>query len=386
MEVVFWISLAVLFYTYIGYGLLLSGLRVFNRKKAAFNEAWLPPVTVIVPAYNEEAVIDQKIQNCFSLHYPPHRLSLLFVTDGSTDRTPLLVEKHPGITHLHQLQRRGKSAALNRAMQHVSTPFVVFTDANAILHPGSIRKLVRHYGNPMIGGVSGEKRILSTDDTAVGSGEHIYWRYESMLKKANAAFYTVIGAVGELFSIRTALFEPLNENIILDDFVLSAKICLKGYRFGYEQEAWAIEAASENINEEQKRKVRISAGCFQALVLLKGLLNPFQNGRLAFQYLSYRVLRWTVCPLLVPLLLISNAGLTVQQPGNGYTVFFALQCLFYCFAVVGWLFSAKKGFPKFLFIPYYFVFMNVSLYIGFYRFLTHEPLAVWPKAARKKRN
>jgi cellulose synthase/poly-beta-1,6-N-acetylglucosamine synthase-like glycosyltransferase len=383
MELIFWISLLVLFYSYLGYGLLLLVLRFFAAKEAVTDDGQYPALTIVVPAYNEELVIDQKIQNCLSLDYPSDRLSLLFITDGSSDHTTQKVATCSAIRHLHLPKRSGKTAALNRAMQYVSTPMVVFTDANALLHPASLKKMVRHYRQMDVGGVSGEKRILSTDDTAVSIGEQIYWRYESLLKKADASFYTVVGAAGELFSIRTALFEPLDETIILDDFVLSAKICLKGYRIAYEEEALATEAPSQNIEEEQKRKVRISAGCFQALILLKELLNPFRNWRLTFQYVSHRVLRWTVCPLLVPLLFAVTTALALQQQGSSYFYLWILQCLFYLLALACWPLAEKKGLPRIIFIPYYFVFMNLSLYIGFYRFAVNKQPAVWSKAARK---
>lgn len=384
MEAVFWISLSVLFYTYLGYGLLLLAFRMFSKKKTVVDTAVLPPVTLVVFAYNEEAVMEQKIQNCFSLHYPEHLLTLLFITDGSTDHTAAKVARHPTITHLHQPQRQGKTAALNRAMQQVSTPVVVFTDANALLSTDSIWKIVRHYHDDSVGGVSGEKRILSTDGTAVSTGERLYWQYESLLKKADAAFYTVMGAAGELYSIRTALFEPLDESVILDDFVLFAHVCEKGYRFAYEEEACALEAASENIHEEQTRKVRISAGCFQALVKLKGLLNPWRHGKLTFQYVSRRVLRWTLCPLLVPLLFVANGWLYFHPSHPLYTVFFWWQLLFYAVAFGGWLLAEKEGWPRLLFVPYYFVFMNVSLYRGFYRFVFGKQPVAWTKSVRKK--
>lgn len=381
MEVVFWISLSLLFYTYLGYGLLLSLVSVLSRKQAPSDETFVLPVTVVVAAYNEEACIEAKIQNCQALQYPPGLLTLLFVSDGSTDNTAAIINNYPSLFHLHQPERRGKTAALNRAMSVVTTPVVVFTDANAMLHPGSLQKIVRRYQNDDVGGVSGEKRIADGDDSAVGTGERLYWKYESMLKKADADFYTVIGAAGELFSIRTVLFEPLAEDIILDDFVVSARVCQKGYRFAYEKQAYAVEAASENFREERARKVRISAGCFQALVLLKNLLNPLRNWRLTFQYISHRVLRWTVCPLLVPVVFISNAVLAFQQ--EGYLLLFLMQCLFYSIAILGWRAAERKRAPKSLYVPYYFVFMNLSLYIGFYRFLTGMQSVIWKKAARK---
>ncbi|MBB1285433.1 glycosyltransferase family 2 protein [Flavisolibacter sp. BT320] len=382
MELVFWISVCILFYTYLGYGLVLTLLSALRKRQDPPTPQLFEPVTLVVPAYNEEAVMAAKIQNCFSLSYPKELLTILIVTDGSSDNTASLVASHSSILHLHQPERRGKTAALNRAMQLVKTPFVVYSDANALLHPDSIQNLLRHYRDPKVGGVSGEKRIVANDDTAVGAGERIYWQYESMLKKADAEFYTVIGAAGELFSIRAELFEPLPETIILDDFILSATICRKGYRFAYDRHAYATEGPSESIAEEQQRKNRISAGCFQALVLLKAFLNPLRNWRLTFQYVSHKVLRWTLCPLLVPLLFVSNAFLAAEG-GLFYVMFFALQGCFYAFAFLGWMFSAKKGFLKPFLIPYYFVFMNLSLYIGFFRFLTGRQSAVWKRSARR---
>jgi cellulose synthase/poly-beta-1,6-N-acetylglucosamine synthase-like glycosyltransferase len=169
----------------------------------------------------------------------------------------------------------------------------------------------------------------------------------------------------------------------LDDFVLSATICLKGYRFAYDRNAFAAEGPSETIAEEQERKNRISAGCFQALVLLKAFLNPFRNGRLTFQYVSHKVLRWTVCPLLVPLVMVANAFLVMTEAPFFYTAFFVLQGGFYAFAMLGWLFSGKKGFPKPFLVPYYFVFMNLSLYIGFFRFFAGRQSAAWKRSTRR---
>jgi cellulose synthase/poly-beta-1,6-N-acetylglucosamine synthase-like glycosyltransferase len=145
MELIFWISLLVLFYSYLGYGLILLLGRFIAGKKAVLDNGLLPAVTVIVPAFNEESMIDQKIQNCLSLHYPSDRLFFLFITDGSSDSTPQRVAAFPLIQHLHLPERSGKTAALNRAMQQVQTPVVVFTDANTLLQPDSIKKMVRHY-------------------------------------------------------------------------------------------------------------------------------------------------------------------------------------------------------------------------------------------------
>jgi len=383
MQIIFWISLFLVFYTYVGYGLLLLLFNAFRMKKTEVNEQDFPEVTLLIPAYNEEKIIGQKIGNSLQLQYPSEKLSVLFITDGSTDKTPSIVAAHERIKLLHQPVRNGKSAAINRAMREVKTSIVAFTDANTMLHPKSLKKLVRHFSDEAVGGVSGEKRIANTHYSAVGFGEKLYWQYESLLKKANAQFYTLVGAAGELFAIRSSLFDPLDPTIILDDFIISARICQKGYRVVYEEEAIAVEASSATIAEERKRKARISAGCFQALFLLGELLHPFKRPKVFFQYLSHRVLRWVACPLVLPALFLSNAILFFQQTGSFFTAFFWVQIVFYFLAFAGWLLSQMKV-ARILLVPYYAVFMVLSQYQGFYRYLTGTQTVLWEKAHRKE--
>ena len=382
MQALFWISFFFLFYTYIGYGFLLLLLSAVFRKKTKTVENFFPGVTLLVPAYEEEKIIQQKIENSLQLNYPAGKLSFVFITDGSTDQTPSIVAENQRIRLLHQPLREGKSAAINRAMKEIKTPVVVFTDANSFLHPDSIINLVRHFVDEKVGGVSGEKRIANIDDSGVGFGEKIYWRYESKLKKANAKFHTLVGAAGELFAIRTTLFSPLGENIILDDFMISARICQQGFRVLYEQEAIAIETSSSSMAEEKKRKIRISAGCFQALYLLRGLLNPFRNSKVSFQYISHRVLRWVICPLALPLLFLSNMFLCLEKVHPLYVFFCLGQFAFYAIALAGWIFPEKKT-GKILLIPYYAVFMVLCQYLGLYRYITKKQTVFWEKATRK---
>lgn len=382
MQTLFWISLSLLFYTYVGYGLALL---LYNRlfpKKTTSDEQFLPLVTLIVPAYNEEEIIQKKIENCLQLKYPAGNLKFIFITDGSTDRTAEIVRYYPTLELLHKKLRGGKSAAINRAMQVVRTPFVVFTDANSMLQPESIQQLIRHFVNPEVGGVSGEKRIADKIDSAIGAGEKIYWQYESRLKKANADFYTIVGAAGELFAIRTQLFQPIEERFILDDFIISARICQLGYRFLYEEKAVAAETSSATLAEERKRKIRISAGCYQALFALPKLLNPFDNFRVFFQYVSHRVLRWVVCPVMLPLLFVSNVLIVLQNSGGLYSILLGGQMVFYLIALIGLLLKEKPSNKLFL-IPSYFVFMVLSQYSGFYRCITQKQTVFWEKSARK---
>lgn len=380
-EIIFWIAAFIIFYTYIGYAVFLWLITRFSSK-SLLSDDFAPPVTLVVPVYNEEQVIEEKIQNSLALDYPDNRLTFLFINDGSTDRTAEIIAKYPQINLITNQQRSGKTAALNIAMQSVNTPVVVFTDANSFLHAGSLKKMVRHYINNKVGGVSGEKKIQKQQkDSIVSNAEQLYWKYESFLKKADSDFYSVVGADGGLFSIRTHLFQPVNESVILDDFFISVQVCEKGYRFVYEPEAYGVEASSASLKEEQKRKIRISAGCFQALFLLRRLLNPFRHFRLFLLYFSHRVLRWAVCPILLPLLFALNGMLAFSGYGP-YVYLFLFQCAFYVMALVG-IGLAKSGIKaRLMLIPYYFVFMNFSLYLGFLRFIYRKQTVFWEKSQR----
>jgi biofilm PGA synthesis N-glycosyltransferase PgaC len=385
MLYLFWIGVFIIFYTYAGYGIvifILSKLKNGKHSVAVLEDNNLPDVTLLIAAYNEEQFIREKIRDTASLHYPRQKLSVFFVTDGSTDRTPDIIREFSGVTLFHESQRKGKIHAVNRVMKYVTTPIVVFCDANTNLNPDAIRNIVRHYEDPSVGGVAGEKRIfVKSEDNASGSGEGLYWKYESFLKRKDSEVYSVVGAAGELFSIRTSLFEEPAENIIIEDFYLSLSITAKGYRFIYEPEAFAIETASVSVKEEWKRKVRICAGGFQAMVLLRHLLNPFRYGILTFQYISHRVLRWTLAPLFLPMVLLTNISLTIQG-SFFYTLALAGQIMFYFIAWLGYLNRDKKISIKGFFVPYYFCVMNFAVYAGLLRYLKGNQSVVWEKSQR----
>jgi biofilm PGA synthesis N-glycosyltransferase PgaC len=381
----FWTGFFIIFYTYVGYGLVIHVLSKLKRQHRYPNpvpDQDLPEVTLLVAAYNEEQCIEDKIANTLNLDYPTDKLSIFFVTDGSTDSTPEIVKKFHAVKLFHDYQRQGKIHAVNRVMKHVATPIVVFSDANTLLNSQALRKMVRHYQDERVGGVAGEKRIYKqSEDNASGSGEGFYWKYESFLKQKDAEVYSIVGAAGELFSIRTALYEQPEENTIIEDFYLSMSICAKGYRFMYEPDAYALETASASVDEEWKRKVRICAGGFQAMAKLKHLLNPFRYGILSFQYISHRVLRWTLAPLFLPVLLMTNAWLAFSGSAL-YTWLLAGQTGFYLLALFGYQYRNRKITIKGFFIPYYFMVMNLSVYAGFFRYLNGKQSALWEKARR----
>ena len=385
MEILFWSFVFIVFYAFLGYGILLYVLVLIKRivypDKTIFDENYLPTVTFVVPCYNEIDTIEQKINNCISMDYPKDKYTIVFITDGSTDGTPELVQKFPGIKLLHEPQRAGKASAENRAMLFVNSEITIFSDANTTLPSDAIKKMVRHYKNPMVGAVSGEKRIQAkVADQAAGAGEGMYWKYESFLKRLDSELLTIVGAAGELFSFRTSLFIPVEKDAILDDFMLSMRIAAKGYRVIYEPEASALETASASIKEELKRKIRICAGGWQSMSRLMPILFPFPNFMLTFQYISHRVLRWTIVPLLLIALLILNAYLAFQTPL--YFVLFLFQLCFYFLALLGWILATKNIKLKVLFVPYYFLIMNYAVLAGFIRFVKGSQSAAWERSKR----
>ncbi len=391
IKIIFWISLFIVFYSYLGYGLILW-LLVKLRKSPGHQRAvqpvdiYEPYVTLVVAVYNEVSFLSKKISNTFDLDYPQNKLQFIFVADGSTDGSEEVIRSHPRIKLMYRPERLGKVAAVNRAMEEVTTEFVVFCDANTLLNAQAIRQLVRHYQDPQVGAVAGEKKVVdnSGSENTAGAGEGLYWKYESALKNLDAQFFSVVGAAGELFSIRTSLYEPVPPHVLLDDFMISMKICLKGYRVMYEPGAYAIEGPSSSMRDEQKRKIRISAGGFQSILLLREALNVFKYGKLAFQYISHRVLRWLVCPILLPVILLSNVYIWWATQQAVYGVLLLLQILFYSAAAVGGIFAFNNIKVKILYIPYYFVFMNWALYLGFARFINKGQSVLWEKAKRKE--
>jgi poly-beta-1,6-N-acetyl-D-glucosamine synthase len=386
VEILLWVIIGLVFYTYIGYGFIVYIWLLIRGKKptSALDHAHLPRVALIIAAYNEADFIEAKINNTRALNYPADKLKVIFVTDGSTDQTPEIVRAYPQFTCFHSPDRKGKGHAMNRAVALIDEPILVFCDANTELNADALLYIVQHYQDLGVGGVAGEKRILQVKDgLAATKGEGFYWRYESFLKRLDSDLHTVVGAAGELFSVRRSLYEPIQPGTIIEDFVLTMRICEKGYTVKYEPNAYAIETASASIEEEKKRKLRISAGGFQAIAMLQPLLNIGKFGITSFQYISHRVMRWAVAPFCLPLAFLANVWLVVFAPNAIFNLLFLGQCLFYLAAVCGYFLETRGIKNKLLYIPYYFVFMNGSVIQGYFRYRKGQQSVLWEKAKRQ---
>lgn len=376
--------MAVVFYSYFGYGILLYVM--VKIKNMAITKPLLhvfePKVSLIVPCFNEAEYIEDKIKNSLALNYPTDKLQLIFISDGSNDDTPDIIKKYSNqVLALHVPERNGKAAAMNRAVGFATGEILVFCDANTDLNADAITNLVKHYQHSSVGAVTGEKRIINKDkENASGAGEGIYWKYESFLKQLDSDFYTIVGAAGELMSYRKSLYRELPKDTLLDDLMQSMQIANDGYRVVYEKEAYAAETASANVQEELKRKVRIAAGAFQSMSRLPKAFNLFSNFKVAFLFISHRVLRWTLAPLSLLVIFITNVFLLNQHAIYNYL--FAAQVLFYLMALLGWYLANKQIKVKALFVPYYFFIMNLCMYLGFIRFMRGKQSANWERAKR----
>ncbi len=388
LKVIFWICAFLVFYTYLGYGILLWVLirlkRLFKgkpQKAQLLPDEELPEVTLMICAYNEQDIVDAKMENTHLITYP--KLHVVWVTDGSTDATNDYLAKYPDVQVIYSPERRGKTAALNHGLGEVKDELIVMTDANTMLNPESIQEIVRCFKDPQVACVAGEKRVAARHEgQAAAEGEGLYWKYESTLKRWDGELYSAMGAAGELCAIRRSLYEPMPENALLDDFVMSLRMVDKGYKIAYTPDAYAMEYGSADLAEESKRKRRIAAGGLQSIWWLRDMMNPFHQPIVAFQFVSHRVLRWSITPIALILLIPLNVLLVFLKAGEIYNWLWIMQIIFYAAAFLGYYLEKHGKKNKLLYVPYYFLFMNLNIFRGMGYLKSHKSSGAWEKAKR----
>lgn len=347
------------------------------------DDALLPHVTFLVCAYNEQDVVDMKMKNTLELDYPKEKLHVMWVTDGSTDETNTYLQAYDCVEIVFSPERKGKTAALNHGISQVKTDIIIMTDANTLVNKEALREIVRCFQDPQVGCVAGEKRVMAHHEgQTAAEGEGLYWRYESTLKRLDSELYSTMGAAGELNAIRTKLYTPMPENALLDDFVMSMHMVEAGYRIAYTPNAYAMEYGSADLHEESKRKRRIAAGGLQSVWWLRRMMLPYPHFTVAFQFVSHRVLRWTITPIALLALIPLNVILLFINAGFIYTLLWVLQLLFYGAAFGGYWMEQHNKKNKWLYVPYYFLFMNFNVFRGMHYLRTHQGGGTWEKARR----
>jgi len=365
-RLLFWISAGFAVYVYIGYPMLLWGLQAVLRS-APVKRPVEPSVSLLVAAYNEAAVIANKIRNSLALDYPAGKLELVVASDGSKDATAEIVrsfsESESGgrVRLLNFEENRGKMAVLNDAVGELRGEIVAFSDASSMLAADSIRTLVQSFSDPRVGAASGVYRLLKKDLAHLGSQEDLYWKYETFLKVQEAKLGAFTGAHGSLYAIRRELYPFPSERTINDDFTIPMRILERGHRVAYEPAAVAYEEAHEM--EGFSRRVRITAGNIEQLREIKGLIWP-PRPFVLFCLLSHKTGRLLV-PVFMLMALAANIALRGQFPYNWLLLG---QGLFYGLAVLGAMAGLK---PKVLRLPYYFCMINSALFAWVYQALRH---------------
>ena len=390
LKVLFWICLFIVFYTYIGYGMLLYVMVLIKRLFCKTSQDpilpdddQLPDVTLMICAYNEEDIIREKMENIRQIDYPANKFCVMWVTDGSNDGSNDLLKQYPEVTLVYSPERKGKAMAMQHGLKVNKAEYVVFTDANTMLNANAIREIVRQFMKPNVSCVSGEKRVAArTNDQIAAEGEGLYWKYESTLKQWDSDLYSAMGAAGELFAVKMSDYREAPTNALLDDFMMSMLIVKDGHRIAYTSEAYAMEYGSANMYEESKRKRRIAAGGLQSIWWLRSLMNPLKYPVVSFLFISHRVLRWSITPFTMLALIPLNIALVALNAGVIYTVIGILQLIFYAAAALGWLQTKTGRHGGLLYVPYYFLFMNVNVFRGISYLRSHSTSGTWEKAKR----
>lgn len=373
VEIAFWILLFLLVHCYLLFTVTLPFVsELFKRRKKNLDESGeLPTVSILISAFNEEAVIERKIHNILEIDYPKDKLEVLIGDDGSADRTAEIVARYAdqGITLVKAPKNAGKAAMLNRLNGIAKNDILLLCDANTMFFPNVVRKLVQPFKDEKIGCACGHLILSDKSGSVLGRGESSYWDLESEIKKFEGILDRLIGGNGALYAIRRKLYTELPvKKSVMDDFFIATKVLQKGYFCTFVPSAIGTEQTSKESSGEFRRKVRIGRANFNFLLSYLPLLNPFRP-LTAYLFLSHKILRW-FSPHIFILLFICS-GLLLMTHALFYQVFFGLM-------VAGLLAFALKIIPS----GYYFLLMNVALLKGFFLSFVREKSGGWAREAR----
>ncbi len=378
MKILFWLSLGSLFYTYIGYPLVMAVLACI-RPRPVNRQSIHPTVSLVIAAHNEERDIERKLENALSLEYPGDRLEIVVVSDGSTDRTVEIGRRYEarGVRVLPFERRRGKPSLLNDVISRCTGEVVVLSDARQRYDRKALLALVQNFNDPSVGAVSGELHLEDTQGIPVGEGVDFYWRYEKFIRRSESRFDSTVGATGAMYAIRRGLFEPIPADTLLDDVLIPMRTLRRGYRVVFEPEAKAFDRSVETGREEFARKVRTIGGNLQLFIREQWLWNPISN-RLWFQAMSHKLLR-ILGPFLLAVAFVASASLADSSDAHRFV--FGAQLLFYTAALSGWALRQVRTIGPWLSIPYAFCLLNVAALVSIVRFLTGHQTVTWQKAS-----
>ena len=373
-QIVFWASLAMLAYVYVGYPLVVYLVSALFPRRIKRGEIE-PSVTILITAFNEEQDIRQKLENTLKIEYPADKLEILVASDGSTDRTDAIAREFAssGVRLFRQEGRVGKTVTQNNAVECASGEIILFSDATTVYDPDVLRKVLPSFADDTVGCVAGRLLYVDAAETNVGKGARSYWNYETFIKIAESSACSLIGASGCLYAVRKAAYQPMYAEAC-SDFLICTILYRQGLRSVFEPSAVCFEDTNRRPGDEMQMRVRVISQTFTDLWRNLDMMNPIRSGFYAFQLISHKVLRYAV-PILLFTLFVSN--LLLSGGSIFFSVLFAAQVLFYLMALVGWVLEKLGIRLTFLAIPLYFVLANLASVIAFYRFIRGARVSTW---------
>jgi cellulose synthase/poly-beta-1,6-N-acetylglucosamine synthase-like glycosyltransferase len=383
LQIIFWLCLVALFYTYIGYPIFVYLVgQLFPRKIK--QSAFEPNVTVLITAYNEEKDITAKLENTLLIDYPKERIEILVASDGSTDKTDEIVKTFAdkGVKLFRQEGRVGKTITQNNAVEICQGEIILFSDATTMYRKDVLQAMLPNFADQTIGCVAGKLIYVDQSDSDVGKGAKSYWNYETFLKESESRACSLIGASGCLYAVRKSAYVPMYAEAC-SDFLIATKIYEQGLRTIYEPKAICEEETNQKTDKEMQMRIRVIGQTFTDLWRNRNMLNPFRSGFYAIQLISHKVFRYAV-PLFLFLIFISSAFLLTANIFYGLTFF--LQIAFYLMALVAWVIEKNGKKLGIIAIPLYFCLANLASVIAFYRFLKGENYARWEPIREVKQN
>jgi len=370
--ILFCFCMFIFFYHIFFYGIVLKILYLLKKKGQLNVSIKCPTITILCPAYNEVSVIESKIKSFFKLEYPKDKIKMIIISDDSNDGTNEIVEKYVEKGYLElvvQKPRKGKQSGHNLVEPSITSEYILSTDANSIFKPDSIKKLVNGIlSSKEIGIVSGELKLVNRNGR--DSGEGFYWKYESLLKKLESNFYSIIGANGSIFLIKRELFTQIHDSSV-DDFERTLIVLKLGYKAKYVPDAFVYEDVSEKAQEELKRKIRIISQEWFALLRQRAV---FKNPCIAFMLVSHKIIRWTF-PLYSICILLTTF---FMSRAFFWMILFIIQTLFYFLGIMGMYLERRNAkVSKVIKLPLYILVMNIAAIGGFVKFLKGQQVSVW---------
>lgn len=354
--------------------LLLSRIGIKGIRKGNF----LPTVSVVIAAGDEERAIGKRLENLLVQDYPRNLVEIIVVSDGSTDETERVVEGYldQGVKSCRLELKRGKAAALNVGIGEAQGDIIVFADARQRFEESAVRHLVGNFADPAVGCVSGELVLLEDASSGIHAEVGLYWRYEKWIRKMESATGSVVGATGAIYAIRKSLYRRLPEGTILDDVLTPLNIVQQGYRAVFDGNALAFDVVSRDLGREWRRKVRTLAGNWQLMSLYPVLAFPLAN-RIWWRFMSHKVTRLLV-PFFAPLVLVT--GFTLEE--SGYRGCATAMTLGLFLAATGALLPCSRRF-RIINTLYVFTAINVAAVVGFWKWATGQCGKTWQTVSAK---